>query len=529
MSELTLRIAEPIVPQIIAVLRQSIIEMRLKPGEALSEKDIARRYGVSRQPVREAFIKLAEAGLLQILPSRGSFVVKISMREVLNARFVREAIECAIVRSAAELIDAPGLERLEALVAEQKRVADRLDIQHFYALDEAFHRAIADCVECDYAMRVVEGARAQTDRVRFLSLPEASPIPLLISQHEAIIAALRDGNPDAAESAMREHLREILSALPRLAVHFPEFFDASGVAEALNSSKSSSSSAVDATLQRPSGWTSQRTSAGVNATPGSQMTGERAPFAIKPSTPSVVDGIIGNFRAMIEAGQLKVGDDLPAERDLADRFGVGRNTVREAICRLEAYGIVETKNKRGARVVDKSLEAMMNILSFRFENDIGTFRDIQLFRTIVEAGLAAEVIAHATPADIAAFRQLNDRMASTRDAETLSEIDLQFHQAFIRMSRNQTAARIYDVLSGPILQIMRLGKSRGGGGERAMRDHERIVEALEAGDTAALRERLSDHHTIGAQYLRLETRVRPVETIRNAVAAPSIAAARKAS
>ncbi len=226
MSFSALRIAEPIVPQIIQRLRQAIIEMQLKPGEALSEKEVALRYGVSRQPVREAFIKLAEAGLLQVLPSRGTYVVKISVREVLNARFVREAIECAIVRSAAGLITDAGLAVLDRNLIEQKAAAQAGDSHGFYALDEAFHRAIADCVECDYAMRVVESARAQTDRVRYLSLPEASPLSMLISQHEAIVAALRAHDSDLAEVAMRRHLREILSALPRLAARFPDMFDA---------------------------------------------------------------------------------------------------------------------------------------------------------------------------------------------------------------------------------------------------------------------------------------------------------------
>lgn len=224
-----LKLADPIVPQIIQILRQAIIEMRLKPGEALSEKEVALRYGVSRQPVREAFIKLAEAGLLQVLPSRGTYVVKISVREVLNARFVREAIECALVRSAAELIDAAGVARIEQLVADQKAAAEAGDSARFYALDEAFHRAIADCVECDPALRVVESARAQTDRVRYLSLPDASPLALLIAQHEAILDAIKARDPERAEAAMRTHLREILSALPRLAERFPDVFDRSDV------------------------------------------------------------------------------------------------------------------------------------------------------------------------------------------------------------------------------------------------------------------------------------------------------------
>lgn len=223
--ETTLRLADPIVPQVIQLLRQAIIEMQLKPGQALSENDIARQYGVSRQPVREAFIKLREVGLLQILPSRGTYVVKISVSEVLNARFVREAVECAIVLSAAELIDATGCARLEALIVDQKRAAAAGDFRAFYLLDEAFHREIANIIECDYAVRVVESARAQTDRVRFLSLPGATPLNTLIEQHQAIANALAAHDSAQADAAMRRHLREILSALPSLARFHPDIFD----------------------------------------------------------------------------------------------------------------------------------------------------------------------------------------------------------------------------------------------------------------------------------------------------------------
>ncbi|KAF0230846.1 MAG: putative transcriptional regulator GntR [Beijerinckiaceae bacterium] len=221
----SLRLAEPIVPQIINRLRQAIIELKLKPGQPLSEKEIAFVHGVSRQPVREAFIKLAEAGLVQILPSRGTYVTKISVKEVLNARFVREAIECAVVREAARKIDPPALDRLAGLIEAQERAAASFDNVAFTELDEAFHRAIADIVDCDYAVRVVEAARTQTDRVRHLSLPEASPFLVLIEQHRDIVAALRAGDPLAAENAMRRHVREILSALPRLAAAYPAFFE----------------------------------------------------------------------------------------------------------------------------------------------------------------------------------------------------------------------------------------------------------------------------------------------------------------
>ncbi|MFC5419706.1 GntR family transcriptional regulator [Bosea eneae] len=223
--DVQLRLRDPIAPQLVTILRQAIIVSEIRPGEALSEKEIAGRFGVSRQPVREAFIKLSEAGLVQILPSRGTYVMKISLREVANARFVREAVECALARAASKLIDPNGVALLRRLIAEQSAAAGRSDYTRFTMLDEAFHQAIAEIVDCDYAGKVVESARAQTDRVRYLSLPGTSPIPLLITQHNAIVDALESGDPDMAATAMRIHLREILNALPRIAAEHPELFE----------------------------------------------------------------------------------------------------------------------------------------------------------------------------------------------------------------------------------------------------------------------------------------------------------------
>jgi len=223
--DVSIRLRDPIAPQLVAALRQGIAELKLRPGEALSEKDIAARFGVSRQPVREAFIKLSEAGLVEIRPSRGTFVMKISVREVANARFVREAIEANIAREAARLAGAADTARLRALVAAQRTAAAADDYWSFNEHDEAFHRAIADIVQCDYAWRVVESARIQTDRVRYLSLPDASPMPLLISQHEQVVERLEARDADGAEAAMRRHLREILVALQRIATAHPDLFD----------------------------------------------------------------------------------------------------------------------------------------------------------------------------------------------------------------------------------------------------------------------------------------------------------------
>ena len=215
---------------------------------------------------------------------------------------------------------------------------------------------------------------------------------------------------------------------------------------------------------------------------------------------SAVDTIVENFRTMIETGALRVGDDLPTERDMAEQLGVSRNTFREAIKRLEAYGIVETRQKQGARIVNKSVDAMISILSFRLGADERTFLDVQHFRGILETGLVTDIVANVTPADVEELTEINERLSASRAVVTLAEIDLAFHKRLLSIAGNDTALKVYDVLSGVILQIMTLGKAQNGS-ELALTSHRAIIAALAKGDRDALQRELSDHMGLGLRYL----------------------------
>ena len=207
-------------------LKQAIVQLQLRPGNALSEAEVAKRLGVSRQPVREAFIKLAEAGLVEIRPQRGTLVLLISRREVENARFLREAIEVAIARKAAQDATPEGIEAIRQTLERQREANSRGDVAGFMRADDSFHQAIARSVECEHAWRVLESLKVQMDRVRYLSMPQATPVPTLIAQHEAIVEAIAAHSPDGAETAMRVHLSEILRSLPRIVEAHPEMFSA---------------------------------------------------------------------------------------------------------------------------------------------------------------------------------------------------------------------------------------------------------------------------------------------------------------
>ena len=216
---------EPVNQQIYRVLRKDIVECNIPPGKLLSEKEISTRFEVSRQPVREAFIKLAESGLVQILPQRGTFVMKISEQRVADARFIRQALECAIARRAAEMVTDEQLLMLEHNLRRQALAAQNEQIREFLSLDDSFHQSLTRIANCPLAWETIESIKATMDRVRFLSLSQVSPPNSLIQQHYLILDGLKNRDPDAAEKAIREHLQEKIYSITPIAEQNSDWFE----------------------------------------------------------------------------------------------------------------------------------------------------------------------------------------------------------------------------------------------------------------------------------------------------------------
>ena len=212
---------------IYGVLRQDIVTLRLKPGMRLSENELAARFGTSRAPVREALIRLVDDGLIDVRPQRGSFVSRISLRAMERARFVREALEVAIIRRAAEQgISDTARAQCEAAIEAQLEARD--DPERFTQFDDLFHRAFAEGTALDGVWAVVEREKVQFDRVRILSLPAVTPVDVLIAQHTAILAAVTNRQPIAAEEAIRRHMSEVLQIADDLALRHPDLIDING-------------------------------------------------------------------------------------------------------------------------------------------------------------------------------------------------------------------------------------------------------------------------------------------------------------
>lgn len=214
--------------QIEQALRRAIVSLELPPGMRLSENEVAMRYGVSRQPAREAMMMLAKIGLVRVLPQRGTVVVKISTRQMMQVRFTREALETAIVRRACERFDRfdPTIRgSIDSILTAQRQAALADDHAAFQEHDERFHAALAAGADAELAWNAVVDVKCHMDRVCHLTLMDRKAMQSLIAQHEEILGAIDACDAERADAAMRHHLTEILRSLPRVLAERADLFE----------------------------------------------------------------------------------------------------------------------------------------------------------------------------------------------------------------------------------------------------------------------------------------------------------------
>lgn len=212
--------------RVFAQLRSDILHARLRPGDALSENSLAQSLAVSRTPVREAVQRLVREGLVQVLPQRGSYVARLSMRRIRDALFVREAVEGQIVR---RFLDAPpnprALQALDACVERQARALAERDIEAVLGADESFHKCLLESCGLGGVWPVVAQARDMHQRTRAIALPELQSGERALADHRAIVAALRKRDPELASRAMQQHLGRNEPLMLDVAALHPDYFE----------------------------------------------------------------------------------------------------------------------------------------------------------------------------------------------------------------------------------------------------------------------------------------------------------------
>ncbi len=216
---------------------------------------------------------------------------------------------------------------------------------------------------------------------------------------------------------------------------------------------------------------------------------------------SAVDLAIVQIRSLIRERSLMVGDGLPSEIDLAEMFGASRNTIREAVRTLKAYGLVESRQKVGAVLIDNRRAAMTDLLSTAMEVSADTFRDIQGFRRLTEMNLGETVVGRLSEACLERMALANRAMEATDSPIEAAKLDFRFHMLLVESAGNRTLAEIYGMLEPVICRLMEVGKSQRAALHAAAAEHDNILLALQAGDRIGFTYHMDRHLDAGLQFI----------------------------
>ena len=192
------------------------------------------------------------------------------------------------------------------------------------------------------------------------------------------------------------------------------------------------------------------------------------------------------IRRLISEGSLKPGDLLPPERELVEKLGVGRSSIRDAVRTLEVMGILEPRQGHGTVVRDLSADALVVPLSLVLTRKRELVTELLDVRRMIEPGLAARAAKNATAEELAHMAAILERHeAKLRRGEEAMDEDSDFHYAIALAARNSVVLRVLDVL----MDLLRESRSRSlqvpGRPQRSFDGHRRILRALQKRDAKA--------------------------------------------
>lgn len=202
-----------------------------------------------------------------------------------------------------------------------------------------------------------------------------------------------------------------------------------------------------------------------------------------------------SLRAYIEDNHLDAGAPLPPEGELATQLGVSRNSVREGIKALESVGVLESRRGIGVFVKAFSFEPLLENLAYGLGGALKQIEEVIIIRRTLEVGLIEQTIALIGPSDIRELRETCDKMkARAERGESFPDEDRYFHQLLFRCQKNEVLLRLIEVFWLAFYKASDFVNLENADPIQTWRDHAAIVDAVEARDLAAAKDRLANHY-----------------------------------
>ncbi|MFA5577678.1 MAG: GntR family transcriptional regulator [Tissierellaceae bacterium] len=206
------------------VIRKNIINLNMIPGQQISENEVADLLGVSRTPVREAFIKLAKEGLLHIMPQRGTYISYIDLGIVEDTRFIRESLEKSVIKLATQSFPKQLIYILQENINAQKRLMEQKLYFEFLMKDEEFHKTIFIGCNKERTWTFIEQINSEYNRVRMLTFLSDINWGDIIKQHQEILDSIISKDEVRGLEIVGNHVQKLIFEQVELKGKFPQYF-----------------------------------------------------------------------------------------------------------------------------------------------------------------------------------------------------------------------------------------------------------------------------------------------------------------
>ena len=194
-------------------LKEKILKLEIEPGEQLHIEEFVEKLEVSRTPIREAFLRLAADGLIEVKPRVGYFVVDITEEEIINLFEVREIIETWAARKSASLLSDNDLASIEQLLAESEAAVVGNDLDKYMDNEIIFHEYLQKHIQNKRLLAFMDSLNDLTYRERMLSIKSRENIEQTLVEHRRILDALKKRDAKLAEWFMGEHIHNVCMRL----------------------------------------------------------------------------------------------------------------------------------------------------------------------------------------------------------------------------------------------------------------------------------------------------------------------------
>ena len=219
------------------------------------------------------------------------------------------------------------------------------------------------------------------------------------------------------------------------------------------------------------------------------------PMDVEPiKSTRIYEEIVRQIKSMIAEGRLKSGDQLPPERELAEKFLVSRTSVREALRALESLGLVEIQPGEGTFVREVSIDSLIQPLALVMASQREAIGELFEARRLLEPLIAGLAATRATRDEVHEMERILDEQSKEVAAgKTGLAQDAQFHAAIGAAAHNRAITRIVNALMDLLAQSREDSLNTPGRPERSHQDHRRVLAAIERRDEAAARQAMLDH------------------------------------